>query len=149
MSVNRAIGIGCVVFGLLTYFVLIPLSISRVSFTHLSPSYIPILMSIILTIIGVLLIIQSGSSSQGWASVRDALFNRVLSMIATLIIYCIAMNYVGYILSTVIAVALLLWNSGVRRWLTISILSLSIAFGIWAFFRYLLVILLPDGLLFS
>ena len=145
MSINRIIGISCVAFGALLYFVLIPLSISKVSFTHLSPSFVPILISIIISIIGILLALFPGDKFEENPKVKDAVTNKTfLYNVIILIIYCLLIQYIGYMISTAAAMSSLLLCNGVRNIKIILFISIASSVTIWFSFRFFLSILLPE-----
>lgn len=90
--------------------------------------------------------LSRGSPSLGdlWTGTR---WQRVLTVVALLIVYGLAFEWIGFVLSTIaLLLALMLFVDPVR-WPIAAVISVAAPFGIWALITKWLKIQLPAGLL--
>jgi hypothetical protein len=63
--------------------------------------------------------------------------------------YVILIDIFGYFVMTPLALVVLMWYFGEKRWPLILSLSVLITISLFAFFRYIMYIILPEGIFFS
>jgi hypothetical protein len=74
---------------------------------------------------------------------------RIIVTFGVLIAYVFLIDIFGYLVVTPPALAFLMWYFGERNWLLILPLAILITAGLFAFFRYLMYIILPEGIFFT
>ena len=127
-------------------------------YTHasLSPAFFPILavwfiagMSV-LYLIHNFLLARGGSRYQGgddWISGREERMAYICSLI--IIVYLLALCYLGFIISTVLILVALLVLQGVRKPLKVALISILVTIGVNLFFLYVMKIHFPKGIIFE
>jgi hypothetical protein len=74
---------------------------------------------------------------------------RIIVTFGVLIAYVFLIDIFGYLVVTPLALAFLMWYFGERNWLLILPLAILITAGLFAFFRYIMYIILPEGIFFT
>jgi len=122
--------------------------------TGLSPAVFPKFSVLLIAGFSVVLII-SGLRSMGTFSRGDRraplMGNRVrvVTTFAALVAYVYLLGIVGYLLLTPLALAFLMWYFGERRWFVIFSVVILTTTGLFCFFRYIMYIILPEGIFLS
>jgi len=161
MQTNRKLditaGLICIVLALLILFVAIPLGVQepkKVKFAALSPSYYPRIVAYFLLCIGVLLAGLRILSKQSEKVVNKTgswqkhmvLF---LLLVVVLFLYYATLNYLGFVLSSCIALLTLLLLAGERKVWALIIIPLALPFALYYFFTHIANIPIPAGVLES
>ncbi|NIS71429.1 MAG: hypothetical protein GTO12_21580, partial [Proteobacteria bacterium] len=71
---------------------------------------------------------------------------RVITAFAILVAYVYLLGIIGYLLLTPLALAFLMWYFGERRWFVILSVVILTTTGLFYFFRYIMYIILPEGI---
>ncbi len=122
--------------------------------TGLSPAVFPKFSVLLIAGFSVVLIISS-VRSMGTFSRRDRraplMGNRVrvATTFAALVAYVYLLGIIGYLLLTPLALAFLMWYFGERRWFVIFSVVILTTTGLFYFFRYIMYIILPEGIFLS
>ena len=74
---------------------------------------------------------------------------RVITTFMIILAYVFLIGILGYLVITPVALGLLMWYFGERRWLLILSIAILTTAGLFCFFRYIMYIILPEGILFS
>jgi hypothetical protein len=74
---------------------------------------------------------------------------RIIVTLGVLIAYVFLIDLFGYLVVTPLALAFLMWYFGERNWLLILPLAILITASLFAFFRYIMYIILPEGIFFT
>jgi|GEM_PF-4493724 len=117
-----------------------------------SPAFFPRMVAILMIIMNLLRIITIIFKQEKVESNQPPLtrtgYKSVLIALASLVGY-FGLNYlIGFLLSTIIFVFGLMYLLGNRRFLQSAVFCLAVAFSISAIFKYVLVLPLPQGVLF-
>ena len=142
----------------LVVYLIIPIEIQELmrydASTGLSPAVFPKLSVFLIAGISAVLIL-SGLRSKDAAPRQDRrplrIGNRarVITTFIILLAYVYLVGILGYLVITPVALALLMWYFGERRWLLILSLAILTTTGLFYFFRYIMYIILPEGIFFS
>ena len=151
------IGGGGIIFCVAVYFI-IPLQIQELirydASTGLSPAVFPKISVFLIAGLSAVLIL-SGLRSKDLAPRDDRRVRkkgtrtRVITSFIIILAYVYLLDILGYFVSTPLALSLLMWYFGERRWILILSLVILTTIGLFCFFRYLMYIILPEGIFFS
>ncbi|WP_157812097.1 tripartite tricarboxylate transporter TctB family protein [Alteribacter populi] len=117
----------------------------------LGPSFYPKLLAISFVILGLILVWMSFRNKEVEQEKdqeeKKSFFHkgnlRVLMVIGTGIFYIIMMDLLGFIITTILLVILLMTITGERLWWKMGVTSVIVAFSLYLIFRNLLNVLLP------
>ena len=104
----------------------------------------------ILHLIHITLLSRGKSRYKGendWISAREERMAYACS--AVIIVYLLVLNYIGFLISTVLVLAGLLVMQGVRKPIKVSLISIGVTLGIFLFFLYVMKIHFPKGIIFE
>jgi putative tricarboxylic transport membrane protein len=156
-SANVVIGGVLLVFCVVVYLI-IPLQVPELmrydASMGLSPAVFPKLAVILIAAFSLGLLL-SGLRSQDIAPAKKqrALYTgaatRVITTFIILVAYVYLIEIFGYLMMTPLALVLLMRYFGQKNWFLILSLAILITAGLYAFFRYLMYIILPEGIFFS
>ena len=95
------------------------------------------------------LLARSGSRYKGveWMSRREERLAYLCSLI--IIVYIPALHYLGFIISTVLILAVLLVLQGVRKPLKVALISILVTISVNFFFLYVMKVHFPKGFIFE
>lgn len=153
---NVMIGGGLLVFCGVVY-LMIPMEIQELrrydASMGLSPSVFPKLSLFLIALFSALLTFSGLRSKEAIAredgkAVRMGSRTRVVTTLVILAAYVYLISILGYLVATPLALGLLMWYFGERRWLLILSVAILATTGISFFFRYVMYIILPEGILF-
>lgn len=159
MSSSRKLDITASVFfiviAVLVAWVAIPYGVQepkKVKFLALSPSYYPRLVSYCLLGFGILLLLTRLVTRQIDENVSDTTFRSnwvtiLLCVIATLGLWYASLEYLGFVLSSAIALFVLLLLAGERNKIALAIVPLILPFLLHLFFNKVANIPIPAGIL--
>ncbi len=119
-------------------------------FHNPGPGFLPFITGVILSGLSLLVFVQSGRAGKG-ARRKPFLVNRQRAWKATvtliaLLVYSVAMNYLGFLVSTTLFLAFLLWAVEPQRWYIVILGSLLASVGSFTIFEILLKSPLPKGI---
>jgi len=152
-------GLVCVVLALLILFVAIPLGVQepkKVKFVALSPSYYPRIVACFLLLFGVLLIglrlfVKKHSVQSEHSEARESFWrSRITALLVislVLILYYASLNYLGFVLSSIVALFILLLIAGERKIWALVFIPLVLPFALYYFFTHVANIPIPSGVL--
>ena len=153
---NVMIGGGLLVFcGVVS--LIIPMEIQELmrydASTGLSPSVFPKLSLFFIALFSALLILWGLRSKEAIAredgeTLKMGSRTRVVTTLIILAAYIYLISILGYLVATPLALGLLMWYFGERRWLLILSVAILATTGISVFFRHVMYIILPEGILF-
>ena len=108
-------------------------------FHNPGPGFLPFITGVILTGLSLVVFIQSGRAGEQ-ARRKPFLVNRQRAWKATLtlialLVYAVAMNYLGFLVSTTLFLAFLLWAVEPQRWYVVLFGSLLASGGLLYHFR--------------
>ena len=120
----------------------------------LSPAFFPRLAAILICGLGLLLIVfemvftkpDFGSVSKG---IQLRTFFYVVGTIAIMIFYTLCIPWFGFIISTIITMAVMMVLYGLRRWLLIALISVCVPLFIYFFGLKVMLVLFPVGKIFQ
>lgn len=153
---NVMIGGGLLVFCGVVYLI-IPMEIQELmrydASTGLSPSVFPKLSLFLIALFSALLILWGLRSKEAIAredgeTLKMGSGTRVVITLIILAAYIYLISILGYLVATPLALGLLMWYFGERRWLVILSVAILATTGISVFFRHVMYIILPEGILF-
>lgn len=156
LSANVVIGGVLLVFCVVVYLI-IPSQVPELTrydaSMGLSPAVFPKLAVILIAAFSLGLLL-SGLRSQDTAPAakQQALNTRTAARVITTFIILVAYVYLidifGYLVMTPLALVLLMRYFGQKNWFVILSLAILITAGLYAFFRYIMYIILPEGIFF-
>ena len=110
---------------------------------------VPDALALIGTILSVALLLTADRTADKKLSLRGYHFPLVSKLLLLVVVFAIALNWVGFLLSTVLFLVGGYWILGERRPKTLITASLPFAVGIWFVLTQLLDIYLAPGRLFA
>ena len=126
------------------------------SHASLSPAFFPILAVWFIMGLAVLYLIHAflpargGSRYQGdndWISTGEERKAYVSSLI--IIVYLLVLAVLGFLISTVMVLAVLFILQGVRKPLKVALISILVTIGVYLFFLYVMKVHFPEGIIFE
>ncbi|MBW2149036.1 MAG: tripartite tricarboxylate transporter TctB family protein [Deltaproteobacteria bacterium] len=154
---NQILAIGILHFCALTYFILIPtipLGLATDMHLGLTPRFFPKFITVCMAIIAGLMLIRSLLKPGVPLEVSADAGQKILPLVNALVIlvvgflYIYMLEWVGYFFSTPLILAFYLWYFGVRKWISIGLISLITMGALYYFFGTVLHVLIPTGALF-
>ncbi len=151
------IGGGLLVFCVVVY-IIIPFEIQELmrydASTGLSPAVFPRLSVFFIAGFSAVLILSSlqlkdPAQVEGGQVRKTGGRSRVIIMFVILLAYVYLIEILGYLVITPPALVLLMWHFGERRWLLIISSAILTTTVLFLFFRYIMFIILPEGIFFS
>ncbi len=150
-KVNFISGMCIAAFGLAVIFWLIPTQIREVEAPWFnSPRLFPYAIGILLTGLGLWLGLQGlwqmkkiPADQQTYYKTTGHQFMMVGVTLGTMILYCVALKFIGYIPSTIVLLAWLMFFSGQRNWIKIAIVAIVLPLVIYFAFSKLLLLRMP------
>lgn len=158
MSLSRNVWAGLVLaaIGLAIVLILIPYGVvepRKVKYAALSPSYYPRIVAIVLALLGLVVAIRGGieksqSETEDPGRRPDAVL-RIVSVLALLLVYALLVEPLGFVLSSMLALACLTVLAGERNVALIAAIAIVLPFGLYFFFVKVANIPIPTGILKS
>ncbi|RLA79817.1 MAG: hypothetical protein DRG33_03405 [Deltaproteobacteria bacterium] len=143
---DRLIALILFLFSVALYFFIIPWGVEGAGEggTGLSPDFMPRWIAVALASLSLLHFFVARGEGKG---VR--LFHqRVLISIALFVLYIAITPLLGYLVASVLIMAVYLLHFGVRRWHTVVLLSILFPVVLYLFFAKVMLVVLPKGSLF-
>lgn len=147
-------GLCLLTLGLLVVFVLIPAGVNepkKVKFAALSPSYYPRIVALCMCVIGFVVTVRAMISGEEKVTdaedVRPDGMIRIVSVFAVLALMAGLLTYLGFILTSALALLVTIWFAGERRIWFIVLLAISIPLVLHFFFLKVAGIPIPLGIL--
>lgn len=156
MTKNQITGIFILIFGAITFFVLIPYGIKvpkNIEHITTSPAFWPTIITIIVSIMGVLLIIpqrektvmgdegDEGEARTPWKT----RIPRLIVIMAVLFGFYFFIEQLGLVVPSIALIFFLMVFAGYRRWWLMVILSVLVPVILYFFFVYVANIPIPLG----
>ena len=139
------------VLSILLYLV-IPGQVETLESENLTPAFIPETMAISIGLLSLILLgqgIRNSAPVPGQPVWEPGGLKYVVAVILVAIGYTVLMPWVGYLVSTSLALGILCLIYGNRNWLQIIIIMIVCPPIIKIFFRYTMLVLLPKGSIFG
>ena len=141
--------------GLLLLLFLIPYGIDtpkKIRFAALSPTYYPQIVALILSVIGVAIIFNNRQpfitkETDELDEVHPNAKMRIGSFLLLLAVYSLSLEFLGFVLSGVLALLASLILAGERRAFIIIAMSLLLPISLFLFFYKVAYVPVPNGLL--
>jgi hypothetical protein len=156
LSPDAVIGGVLLIFCLVVYLI-IPIQVPELrrydASMGLSPAVFPKLAVFFIAGFSVVLVVLALRSKD--IAFKDRRFLKRGARARIIITFCVLVTYVflidifGYLVVTPLALAFLMRYFGERNWLLIVPLAIMITAGLFAFFRYVMYIILPEGIFFT
>jgi len=158
MSSNRLTGIFFLLFGVLSYFVLVPKGIvvpKNIGHITTSPAFWPSIISIIIGLMGVLLMLPEKITSSVDEDSSDddekrtpwkTRIPRLLVVLALLFAFYYSIESLGMVVPAMLLIFILMVYSGYRRWGLIVFLSALVPIILYIFFVHVANIPIPLGI---
>ncbi len=120
----------------------------------LSPAFFPRLAATLICGLGLLLIVVEMASRERNdvrvpEGVRWRVFSYVIGTIAIMVLYTVFITWLGFIISTIIAMAAMMVLYGSRRWILIALISVTAPLIIYFFGLKVMFVLFPVGKVFQ
>lgn len=146
-SVEKYGGLLLAVFSLILYFIIIPLQVGDVKNAVVTPQSLPKALTLFMVFLSVCLSIsgyhKSKNSNQKIYTINFSEVKLVLLSLAVIAVYILVIKYLGYLITTVIALAILMYAFGQRKLIKILSVSILVPIAIQLFFTNLMKIYLP------
>jgi putative tricarboxylic transport membrane protein len=150
------IGILLTLIGLVFLVVLIPYGIvepKRVKYAAMSPSFYPRLVGIAFLLMSLAISVRAFMGKTRDQDPDDDLRQdatiRIVFVFLVLALMSLAFKILGFVLTATMAMAVLMWFAGERRYWLIGILSIVVPLGLYFFFVKVALIPIPAGILKS
>jgi hypothetical protein len=151
--------IGCVllVFSVAVYLI-IPSQVAALmrydASMGLSPAVFPKFAVMLIAAFSILLIVSGSRSKESLTRSDKQAFAwrpgiRIIVTFGIFVAYVFLIDIFGYFVMTPLALAGLMWYFGEKNWLLMVFLAVFITISLYLFFRYIMYIILPEGILFS
>lgn len=164
MNTNRKLdliaGFGFMIIAAAIIFVAIPYGVQepkKVKFAALNPSYYPRLVCYCLLLFGAMLVVsrslffvknkKANSEAQTASSNPSVRLPLLITITAVLLLYYLTLSSLGFIVSSSVALIVLLLLAGERNWLALGLIPLLVPISIYGFFTKVANIPIPAGIL--
>jgi|GEM_PF-1350695 putative tricarboxylic transport membrane protein len=154
-SVDQKVSIVMLFFAMILYFYIIPIEVEEgtlSSVVSLQPSFMPKLMSLCLATLSILLFTTSSKRkkyNEERQKRQSASLKRIVICVALLFSYAYSIEILGYTLSTIVALAVLLYFFGTKNKIELIIIPIGVTLVLYCFFRGIMEVLLPEGFIFT
>jgi hypothetical protein len=156
LSPDVIIGGVLLIFCLVVYLI-IPIQIPELrrydASMGLSPAVFPKLAVFLITGFSIVLVVyglrSKGDAPKDRSISKGGARARMIVTFGVLVAYVFLIDIFGWLAVTPLALAFLMWYFGERNWLLILPLAILITAGLFAFFRYIMYIILPEGIFFT
>lgn len=147
--IDGIIGIGLLIFSIITYFILIPNQINEISFGagSLSPSFFPRVASGAIGFLAIILIINNFLLKHQTVILKFG--PKSFSIILFMIAYVIGIQILGYLLATGLFLFILMLYLSRENWIKYLIIVAVFLVVNYLFFEKTLKLVLPRGYLFK
>ncbi len=146
-TAEQVTGVSLGVFSLLLYFVLIPWQIADVKVAGVTPRFLPEALAIFMLILSICLFVNGygkrtnvGQKYYSFAPKETALVVKSLLILSG---YIVLLEVLGYLLTTIAALGLLMYMYGQRRIKILIPVTIGLPVVIYLFFTKVLQIVLP------
>ena len=109
----------------------------------LSPYLFPLLISVFLLVLSIFLLIQKRNVEDKKKVKGD--YRTLLFFALSCIIYLFIIDFLGFIISSILLLASVMFLLGERRWWFILLLSISVSLILYVLFASYLSVMLPKG----
>jgi hypothetical protein len=147
MRTNTKIGLLVLIVSVLLLFWVIPHQVPESPGERISPSFFPTAVIAVTAVLACLLIFTSRIHSETFLSVPLDGKKRVAGVILLTGLYLIAMRYLGYVVPSVLTLALLIRLFGEKRYLLVFAVSAFTVVAIFVLFGRIFTLMMPRGLL--
>jgi len=133
------------------FFFFIPWQVKFTSPGHLSPQFWPKILMVFLMILSLILFFKSylkDKGSEHTLSLKKFTMIRVFALPIMVLLYTYFLDFLGYIVATVIGLAVFMFYFGLREVKIIIPTSFGITLLLYYFFEKILKIVLPGGVFF-
>lgn len=154
MTNNRLTGIFFLIFGVLTYFVLIPVGIvvpKNIELYTTSPAFWPSIISVVIALMGLLLMLpekltetvdEIDENRTPWKTRIPKLF----VILVVLFGFYFLIEQLGMVVPAMVLIFFLMVYAGYRRWGLMVLLSILVPIILYVFFVYVANIPIPLGI---
>lgn len=155
LNVDQKVSVVMLVFAIVLYLYIIPTEVEEgtlSSMVSLQPSFMPKLMSLCLAVLSILLFITSAKHKNCPEERKDHQsysLKRTAICIGLLFSYAYLIEILGYIISTIVAVAVLLYFFGTKNRIELIVIPIGVTLLLYWFFRGVMEVLLPEGFIFT
>ena len=120
-------------------------------YTGYGPDRFPRFLAVIWSILGILLIINAVRDKYFQEDMKITAYGlmRVSAVLGLTIAALIAMNYIGFILATMVYIFLIMSFLKEKSWTGRIATSVGVTMGVYLIFKYVMVIPLPEFILFE
>jgi putative tricarboxylic transport membrane protein len=141
-------GVIAIVFALILYFVIIPSTIADITDFGVSSRFLPEILAGVIGFLGIWLVVEGFVKKKGYIGDGKYIINLhdtrlILITIGIIALYIIALEYVGYIVTTCLLIGTLMWLYGERRIALVAAIAILFPIVIRIFFAYALKMQLP------
>lgn len=118
--------------------------------TDMSPSFIPVVMSVLLVVVGIVLVAGSllGKGNEKSPGLERSEFLRVLFSGFLLLFYAVVFPKIGFVVTSAVFIGIFSYIFGQRNPVKLAAVMLVIPVLVWILFEIVFVIPLPHGLIF-
>ena len=118
-----------------------------------SPQFFPNLLASVIGLLGLILALRGRGRSESLATgegfaLSAAQWARVAKVVAILIAYLLVLPHLGFLISTPLCLAVLMFQLGARNRALIAIIAISTTAAVHIAFRYGMKLILPEGMAF-
>ena len=110
------------------------------------PGFFPLLAGILMTVLSVLLLIHACLGRSTGVEAFGSLWRPAI-LIMGMIVYTLILDFMGYVIATIILSATILGVLGIKTWWILAGVSSGVSIGSYVVFGRLLGITLPNGIL--
>lgn len=153
---DQKIGILLFMFSVAMYFIIIPYGVEIYQEGKgLNPASMPRLLTFVLAFLSLQLILNRYLMKKEFVGEKEPLKSgkvlppRVITAVGLFIIYLILTPLIGYLSASILIFATFLIFLGVRKKLTIAILSIIFPMLLYWFFARVMLVMLPRGIFFD
>lgn len=153
LHVNLFVGIAFLLLGVIIY-LLSYIEASGIQDWSLSPGFFPRLAATFIVGLSLLLILitvvfEGETKAPVSGQIRWRVFWYVIGTIAIMILYVSLIEWLGFIIATVISMTGMMVLYGFRRWIVIALMSVGLPLLIYFFALKVMYVLFPTGKIFQ
>lgn len=153
LHVNICVGIAFLILGV-TIYLLSYIEASGIQDWSLSPGFFPrlaatFIVGLSLLFILITVVFEGETKAPISGQIRWRVFWYVIGTIAIMILYVSLIEWLGFIIATVISMAGMMVLYGFRRWIVIALMSVGLPLFIYFFALKVMYVLFPAGKIFQ
>ncbi|WP_301107725.1 tripartite tricarboxylate transporter TctB family protein [Sporosarcina sp.] len=142
--------VSLIIMALAIFYLILSYRLPKLAFTKVDADVLPLGLGYLLLGLAVILFIQNKPETEEQKErrkIKKEDLNLLLVTLAALILYVFCLEFLGFVITTIVFLSLTMRMYGYMNWMRNIIVSFVFTFVLYLSFNYLLKIFLPQGIL--